>query len=149
MTTLNGLPRSWDAFIQAICARNKLVKFNKLWEECSQEEAWIAAQEEKMGSEDQALTVHSKRSRRRNPHYSKGKNSHSKDNNRKDLSKVRCYTCDEKGHYAKDYPKNRVHSHKRKGKKEDIMLMRQRMMNHPGRDPDMKVKTLQARMNMF
>ena len=33
--------------------------------------------------------------------------------------------------------------------KEDIMLMLQRMMNHPGRDLDMKVKILQARMNMF
>ena len=59
-----------------------------------------------MGIEDQALIVHSKRSRRR-PHYSKGKNSHSKDNNRKDLSKVRCYACYERGHYAKDHPKNR------------------------------------------
>ena len=35
------------------------------------------------------------------------------------------------------------------GAKEDIMLMLQRMMNHPERDPDMKVKILQARMNMF
>ena len=25
MTTLNGLPRSWDSFIQGICARRKLV----------------------------------------------------------------------------------------------------------------------------
>ena len=33
--------------------------------------------------------------------------------------------------------------------KEDIMLMLQRMMNHPERDPDMKVKILQARMNIF
>ena len=48
MTTLNGLPRSWDSFIQAICARKNLVKFNRLWEECSQEEARIAAREEKM-----------------------------------------------------------------------------------------------------
>ena len=43
MTTLNGLPRSWDSFIQGIYARNKLVKFNRLWEEFSQEEAQIAA----------------------------------------------------------------------------------------------------------
>ena len=41
MTTLNGLPRSWDSFIQGICAIKKLVKFNRLWEECSQEEARI------------------------------------------------------------------------------------------------------------
>ena len=37
MTTLNGLPRSCDSFIEGICARNKLVKFSRLWEECSQE----------------------------------------------------------------------------------------------------------------
>ena len=98
MTTLNGLPRSWDSFIQGIYARKKLVKFSRLWKECSQEEARIAVRQENMGSEDQALTVHSKKGRRINPHYSKGNNSHSKDNNRKDLSKVRCYTCDEKGH---------------------------------------------------
>ena len=65
MTTLNGLPRSWDSFIQGIHARKKLFKFNRLWEECSQEEARIATREEKMGSEDQALTVHSKKERRK------------------------------------------------------------------------------------
>ena len=33
--------------------------------------------------------------------------------------------------------------------KEDIMLMLQRMMNHPRKEPDIKVKILQVRMNMF
>ena len=33
--------------------------------------------------------------------------------------------------------------------KEDIMLILQRMMNHPRREPDMKVKILQVRTNMF
>ena len=117
MTTLNGLPRSWDSFIQGICARKKLVKFSRLWpEECSQEEAWIAAREEKMGSEDQALTVHSKKGRRK-PHHFKGKNPHHRDKIRKDPSRLRCYTCDEIGHCAKDYPKNKVQSHKKKGNK--------------------------------
>ena len=37
MTTLNGIPRSWDSFIQGICARKKLIKFNRLWVECTQE----------------------------------------------------------------------------------------------------------------
>ena len=32
MTTLNGLPKSWDSFIQGICSRKKLVKFSRLWE---------------------------------------------------------------------------------------------------------------------
>ena len=75
-----------------------------------------AAREENMGSEDQALTVHSKKCRRRS-HYSKGKDPHHIDNIKRDLSKMRCYTCDERGHFAKDYPKNKVHSHKKKGNK--------------------------------
>ena len=33
--------------------------------------------------------------------------------------------------------------------KEDIMLMLQRMMNHPERDPYMKVNIIQVKMNMF
>src|SRR5713101_813945 len=45
MTTLNGLPRTWDSFIQGIYARKKLAKFSRLWEECSQEEAQIVARE--------------------------------------------------------------------------------------------------------
>ena len=116
MTTLNGLPRSWDSFIQGICARKKLVKFNILWEECSQEEARIAAREEKMGSEDQALTVHSKKSRR-SSHHSRGKNFHQRVNSRKDLSQLRCYTCDERGHFDKDCPRNKINSHKKMGNK--------------------------------
>ena len=65
-----------------------------------------------MGSEYHALTAHSKKSRRR-PHYSKDKDSHP----RRDISKLRCYTCDEIGHFAKDCPKNKSHSHKKKGNK--------------------------------
>ena len=45
MVTLNGLPSSWDSFIQGICDRKKLVKFSKLSNEFSQEEARIVAQE--------------------------------------------------------------------------------------------------------
>ena len=33
MTTLNGLPRSWDYFIQGIYARKNLINFSILWEE--------------------------------------------------------------------------------------------------------------------
>ena len=36
MTTLNGLPISWDSFIQGICAR-RLISFLILREECAQE----------------------------------------------------------------------------------------------------------------
>ena len=72
-----------------------------------------------MGSEDKAFTVHSKEIRR-DYHHPKGNHSHQKDNPRKsnkDLSKIRCYTCDEKGHYARECPRNRNGSHNKKGNK--------------------------------
>ena len=45
MTTLNGLTRPWDAFIQTICAKKEKLHFDSLWEECIQEEARVANQE--------------------------------------------------------------------------------------------------------
>ena len=122
MTTLNGLPRSWDSFIQGICARRKLITFSILWEECSQEEAQIVAQEENMGNEDQSLTTHTNKIKRENYHLKKGKHppQNQKDNPRRssrDLSNVRCYTCDEKGHFSRDCPRNKGGSHKKKNNK--------------------------------
>ena len=38
---------------------------------------------------------------------------------------------------------------RKRATKEDIMFMLQRMMNDPRKEPDMKVKILQAMMNMF
>ena len=72
-----------------------------------------------MGNEDQALTVHFKKSRRDNRHH-QGKHSHQKDNSvrtNKDLSKLRCYTCDERGYFARNYPMNKSGSKKNKNSK--------------------------------
>ena len=63
-----------------------------------------------MGSEDQTLTVHSKKNRRSNYH-SKGNISRPK----RDMSTIRCYTCDEKGHISRFCPNKR--NLKKKGNK--------------------------------
>ena len=34
MTTLNGIPRTWESFIQGICSEKKLTQFSRLLEEC-------------------------------------------------------------------------------------------------------------------
>ena len=61
MTTMNGLPRSWDPFIKGICSRRKLTKCNRLWDDCTQEEARLEAREEKLGDEEnQALAAHAR-----------------------------------------------------------------------------------------
>ena len=77
----------------------------------------MLAQEEKMGSEDQSLTVQSKKSR---TDHHRGKHARQKNNtikSNKDLSKFICYTCDERGHLARDCPRNKYRSHKRKESK--------------------------------
>ena len=72
-----------------------------------------------MGSEYQALTSQSKK-RRRDYHHPKGKHSHQKDNPRrsnKNLSKFICFTCDERGNFARDCPINKGSSHKKEDNK--------------------------------
>ena len=48
MNTLNGLLISWDSFIQGICAKRKLIYFNEIWKECTQEEARLITRDEKI-----------------------------------------------------------------------------------------------------
>ena len=62
MTTMNGLPRSWDPFIKGICSKRKLTKFSRLWEDCTQEEARLEAREEKLGNEEnEDLIAHARK----------------------------------------------------------------------------------------
>jgi hypothetical protein len=66
MTTLNGLTRPWDAFIQTICAIKEKLNFDSLWEECVQEEARVANRETLLSRDEyQALDTHTKGGRKR------------------------------------------------------------------------------------
>ena len=76
-TTLNGFPSSWDAFVQGICARRKLPKFDKLWLDCIQEESRLISKSHKTNDEEnQALVSHvKKRKERRNNNPKKNRRS--------------------------------------------------------------------------
>jgi hypothetical protein len=114
-TTLNGFPSSWDPFVQGICARSKLPKFDKLWSDCTQEESRLISKSQKENDdENQALVAHvKKRKERGEVSPKKTKRPHYK----KDVSKVRCYNCKKMGHYAAQCPhrnekgKRKHHAH--------------------------------------
>jgi hypothetical protein len=82
MTTLNGLPSSWDSFIQGICSRRKLIKFIILWEDCTQEEARPVAREEKLRDDDQTLVAHTRKGKNKKEPSSPKKPQKSKKNQR-------------------------------------------------------------------
>ena len=102
MTTLNGLPRYWEDFIRGICSRRKLTKFQKLREECVQEEERIAAREEKPnGNEDQALTFHTKGKRKGHDHPPKTQGFKIP---KIDFSSFGCFNYHKLGHIAVNCP---------------------------------------------
>ena len=87
-----------------------------------------------MGSEDQSLTVQSNKIR---TNHHRVRNSHQKRNTRKsnkDLSKYIFYICDERGHLAIDFPRNKDRSTRGRETRKNIMLMLHKMMILPRRE---------------
>ena len=65
---LNGLPSSWEPFIQGLCAWKKPTKFDKLWALCVQEETRLQSRnksQKPQHEEDQALATYARREKGR------------------------------------------------------------------------------------
>jgi hypothetical protein len=91
MTTLNGLPKSWDSFIRGICSRSKLTKFNRLWEDSVQEEARLEAREENLSNdEDQALAAHFRKGKKKKENHPPQKKFQKFEKGKRDYSKLKC-----------------------------------------------------------
>jgi hypothetical protein len=97
-TTINGFPPSWDPFVQGICARRRLPKFDKLWSDCTQEQSRLISKTQKTNEEEnQALAAQVKKRKK----IEEGSPKKSKRPcYKKDASKVRCYSCQKLGHYS-------------------------------------------------
>jgi hypothetical protein len=130
MTTLNGLTRPWDTFIQTVCAREEKLQFDSLWEECVQEEARVSNREAVLLiDEDQALAAHAKGGKKKS-HFQKETHFHKESNPPKRFQKYhkgqrkgkyfssyQCYHCDKMGHIAKNCPARREEYKKRNNKR--------------------------------
>jgi hypothetical protein len=106
-TTLKGFPTSWIPFVQGVCARSKLPKFDKLWANCTHEESRLANQQKRLiVDEEEALIVQNNKriSFRRN---NKEANSVRVPDKKRDVSKIRCYNCQNLGHFSYHYPQGK------------------------------------------
>ena len=57
---LRGLPDSRESFVQSVSARSKMPKYDRLWADCTEEEARLVAKHGSSLDENQALAACSK-----------------------------------------------------------------------------------------
>jgi hypothetical protein len=107
---LNGFTKPWEPFVKGICTREKLPDWQRLWDDCIQEETREESKASKQGGSDENLTLVSQTRK------GKGKGSNKKGNSegatsqsgkKKDLSKVKCFACHKSGNYASQCPRRR------------------------------------------
>ena len=99
--------------------------------------------EDNMGeTEDQALTVHTKKNfKKENFHHNKKKDKKQKKTKR-DPSNVRCYTCDEKGHFARDCPIRKRRHHARVSEDDQLTNKRSRREKDGSNEEYVLISTL-------
>lgn len=90
---LKGFTGEWDVFVKCVVGRKELPDWSRLWDNFTQEEIREESQsrdpdKSKDSTEDPNVALHVK---------GKGKK-------KKDVSKVRCFACQQKGHYAGQCP---------------------------------------------
>ena len=101
-TVLHGFSKSWEVFVEGIVAREHLPDWNRLWSDCVQNEicrshSGIVKQEEE---ENVALAAKGKKGKtKQGASTSRQKGKGKQVAKEKDTSKVKCWACQQMGHY--------------------------------------------------
>ena len=103
-TVFDGLPSSWETFLSSATGRENQPDFQRLWHDCLQEEGRIQIKSGPPKEDHAALaTKFSKRKRSFAPKkFQKVKTSAGFKGKKFDISKVKCFSCQKLGHFAKD-----------------------------------------------
>lgn len=65
---VRGLPNSWETFVQTVTGRDTLPSYDRLWSDCTEEEARLMAKNGETREEDQALAARWKGKKKRQFH---------------------------------------------------------------------------------
>lgn len=102
MLAMNGLPISWESFIQGISGRDDLPKFDRLRADCIQEECRQEARGYGCKShyeDDHVLAAHASKGKGKKGHFKRFKDKNDESapvakKKLKDLSRIQCFRCD-------------------------------------------------------
>ena len=97
---LNGFSKPWDTFIKGVVAREKLLDWQRLWEDFVQEETHIGQGSGSSSSAPQVVDEEALALTGQN----KGKVKRKKDGKKNlDMSKVKYFICHKKAHFASQF----------------------------------------------
>jgi hypothetical protein len=107
-TTLNGFSKPWEPFVKGICARENLPTFERLWDNCIQEETQEESKASRQeGDKNLALVSQTKKGKGKGSGKGKGEELASQPGKKKDMSKIKCFVCHKLGHYASQCPERK------------------------------------------
>jgi hypothetical protein len=102
----DGLPSSWETFLTSVSGREIQPTFERLRHDFLQEESHTATRSEPTKEEHSALASRFKGKKKVTFHKGSLRNSNTKGmfkGKSIDASKIKCFSCNKLGHFAKDY----------------------------------------------